>query len=76
MAKVGESPAAQALRWLKEHGGDGMFDKNGVVLAGGELAPFQRATWNTLRDLGRIEFYGGKADGGKGRGRLRVTARG
>lgn len=68
------SSPVQALAWLKARGGDGMFDINGVVLAQGENAPFQRRTWNVLRDLGHVEFYGGKANGGKGRGRLRVCS--
>lgn len=59
----------QALKWLSDHGGDGMFDKNGVVLAAGESAPFRRSTWNALARLGNVEFYGGK----RGRSRLKVT---
>ena len=55
-------------------GGDGVFDRHGIALAQGETAPVVRATWNTLRDAGLIEFYGGKADGGSGYGRLRLTA--
>lgn len=60
-----------ALDWLKKHNGDGCFDKNGVVLAAGESAPFMRSTWNGLRDLGLVEFYN---PAGKGYGRLRVSA--
>lgn len=60
-----------ALKWLKEHNGDGYFDKFGVVLAAGESAPFMRSTWNALRDAGLIEFYN---PAGKGRGRIRVSA--
>lgn len=59
-----------ALKWFNEHGGDGMFDKNGVLLAGGESGPHTRSTWNALSGHGLVEFYGGK----KGRGRMRVTA--
>jgi len=62
----------EALKWLEKRGGDGCFDQNGVVLAMGESAPFTRATWNKLRDAGKIEFYGGKQQGGTGRGRLRI----
>lgn len=62
-----------ALEWFAKHGGDGMFDNNGVVLAGGESAPFMRMTWNTLRDAGLVEFYNPT---GKGRGRLRLTDEG
>lgn len=50
-----------ALRWLREHNGDGLFDNNGVLLAAGERAPVMRSTWNKLRDIGFVEFYeGGK----------------
>ena len=59
-----------ALRWLREHNGDGVFDNHGVVLAAGELAPFTRSTWNALRDRGFVEMY---KPTGKGRGRLRLT---
>lgn len=59
-----------ALRWLSEHNGDGIFDRNGVLLAAGELAPFMRSTWNALGALGLVEFYN---PAGKGRGRLRLT---
>jgi len=59
-----------AVKWLSEHNSDGMFDKNGVLLAAGETAPFCRSTWNALRDLGLIEFY---KPTGKGRGRARIV---
>lgn len=49
-------PQRAALKWLRDHGGSGCFDKNGVLLAGGELAPFMRSTFNTLRQLGFVEF--------------------
>lgn len=61
-----------AFEWLEKHGGDGCFDKNGVVLAMGESAPFTRHTWNALCDAGRIIFYGGRRDGQRGYGRLKV----
>ncbi|TAK50257.1 MAG: hypothetical protein EPO23_03360 [Xanthobacteraceae bacterium] len=67
------APVAQALDWLRRHGADGMFDKNGVLLASGDLAPFMRSTWNALRDLGLVEFY--NPTPGKGRGRVRLTQR-
>ncbi|MBN8292843.1 hypothetical protein JI664_12785 [Rhodobacter sp. NTK016B] len=60
----------EALKWLTDHGGDAIFDRNGVALAMGESAPFTRSTWNALRDLGHVEFYN---PAGKGRGRLRVS---
>ena len=59
-----------ALKWLSDHGGDGMFDKNGVLLAAGESAPVRRVTWNNLRDLGKVEMYGGP----RGRSRVRVKS--
>jgi len=59
---------ADALKWLKARNGDGILDKHGVVLAAGESAHFMRSTWNGLRDLGKVEFYGGK----HGRGRIRI----
>jgi hypothetical protein len=58
-----------AFRWLRERGGDGCFDKHGVVFARGESAPFMRSTWNLLRDIGLVEFYNPV---GKGRGRIRA----
>lgn len=61
---------ADALEWLRKRGGDGIFDRHGVVLAASETAPVVRATWNALAKLGKVEFY---KPTGKGRGRLRVT---
>ena len=58
-----------ALKWLKEHTGDGAFNKYGVVLAAGETAPFMRITWNALKDLGLVEFYNPYD---KGYGRIRI----
>lgn len=60
---------AAALKWLREHTGDGCFDRNGALLAAGESAPFMRSTWNALRDAGKVEIY---KPAGKGRGRCRV----
>lgn len=62
-----------ALKWLRQHNGDGLFDFNGIAVAGGELAPIMRATWNALKAAGLVDFYNPT---GKGRGRLRVTAAG
>lgn len=69
-----KAPVALALDWLRERGGDGVFDRNGVVLASGERAPFMRSTWNALCDLGIVEFY--NPTPGKGRGRVRLTSKG
>lgn len=60
-----------ALKWLRDHNGDGCLDKYGVVFARGETAYFMRSTWNALRDLGHVEFYNPQM---KGRGRIRVVA--
>lgn len=61
-----------ALAWLRERGGDGIFDRHGVLLASGETAPVGRVTWNALRDLGLVEFYRPHA---RGASRCRLTAR-
>jgi hypothetical protein len=52
----------QALKWLTEHGGDGVFAgrDHQALLAQGETAPFMRSTWNALARQGRIEFYGNR----------------
>jgi hypothetical protein len=63
---------ADALKWLRDRGGDAVFDKNGVALACGELAPVVRSTWNALNLAGQVEFYN---PAGKGRGRVRVVAK-
>ena len=59
-----------AVNWLRLHGGDGLFDRDGVLVAAGERAPFMRSTWNHLRDVGYVEFY---KPTGSGRGRVRLT---
>jgi hypothetical protein len=63
-----------ALKWLKDRGGDGCFDRHGVAFAQGETAPVTRHTWNGLAEAGLLEFYGGRRDGGRGYGRLRLIA--
>lgn len=67
---------AEALEWLAERGGDGCFTKCGCVLAQGDIAPHERKTWNALAALGRVKFYGGRRDGGKGRGRIGLVEAG
>lgn len=57
-----------ALRWLKEHNGDGMFDVHRVLLAAGESAPAMYTTWVKLEEAGFVEFY-------QGRKRLRLVSR-
>ncbi|RWQ56542.1 MAG: hypothetical protein EOS82_03340 [Mesorhizobium sp.] len=61
------SPAClSALKWLRHRNGDGVFDRNQVLVAAGESAPIMRSTWNKLADAKLVEFY-------HGRRRLRVT---
>lgn len=57
-----------ALRWLKQHNGDGLFSRDGVLLAAGERAPVMRSTWNALERAGFVEFYAERK-------RLRAVAR-
>jgi hypothetical protein len=57
-----------ALLWLRNRNGDGMFDRSGVLRAGGQRAGVMRSTWNKLRDAGLVETYNRK--------RLRVIAEG
>lgn len=49
----------KALDWLRERGGDGLFNRHGVLMARGELAPHMRATWNKLIAAGELEKYDG-----------------
>ncbi|RWQ12365.1 hypothetical protein [Mesorhizobium sp.] len=55
-----------ALKWLRNRNSDGVFDRNQVLVAGGERAPIMRSTWNKLADAELVEFY-------HDRRRLRVT---
>lgn len=59
-------PQRSALLWLINRNGTGIFDKNGVLVAGGERAPIMRSSWNALVKAGAIEFA-------KDRKRLTVT---
>lgn len=65
-----------ALKWLALRNGDGLFDKNGVLVAACESAPVRRSTWNKLIAYGLIEHYRPCHVGPGGRGRLRITERG
>lgn len=63
----------RALKWLRDRGGDGVFDKTRVLVAAGERSGDDHegamyATWVALERQGLVEFYGGK----NGRGRLRI----
>lgn len=46
-----------ALKWFRNRGGDGVFDKNQVLVARGERAPVMRATWTRLAEDDLVEFY-------------------
>ncbi len=41
-----------ALKWLAHRNGEGVFNRDGVLMAGGDLAPVQRRTWARLTSLG------------------------
>jgi len=58
-----------ALRWLRNRNGDGVFDRNQVLIVCGERAPVMRSTWSRLELLGFVERYHDKR-------RLRVTKAG
>jgi hypothetical protein len=55
-----------ALLWLRNRNSDGVFDRNQVLVAGGEKAPVMRGTWTKLEKVGAVEFY-------HDRRRVRVT---
>jgi len=61
-----------ALKWLKEHGGDGCRQGpcRQQVLAQGEIAPFMWSTFTALALLGMVDLYG-RPDW-----RVRVTPKG
>lgn len=58
-----------ALKWLRNRNGDGVFDRNQVLIAGGEPAPVMRSTWTRLERFGLVERYLENR-------RLRLTAEG
>jgi hypothetical protein len=59
----------EALEWFSHHNGDGAFaNRGGTLLAGGEIAPHTRSTFNALISGGYIEKYDRK--------RIRLTAAG
>lgn len=58
MPKVTD-PQQQALVKLKEHGGEGVLDKHGKVVAGGaRLTGFDPVTWLRLLTTGHLEVRG------------------
>lgn len=48
------SAQKSALLWLRNRNGEGVFLRNGTLLAGGDIAPVMRATWNKLKDDGHV----------------------
>lgn len=46
----------EALTWLFDRNSSGVFTKTNQVLAGGDIGPFMRATWNRLEGMGLIAF--------------------
>lgn len=46
-----------ALKWFKNRGGDGMFDKTNCLIARGERAGVMRGTWSILEKAGYVERY-------------------
>lgn len=57
-----------ALLWLRNRNADGVFQRNGTLLAAGDIGPVMRSTWKHLISLGHLETYDGK--------RVRVTESG
>jgi len=56
----------KALSWLKDRGHSGVIDRHGRVLAAGETASFDAATWLRLVASGHVE-------GGHGRLAINVN---
>lgn len=54
-----------ALKWLRNRNGDGVFDRNNVLIAAGEPAPVMLSTWKHLETMHMVERYNVR--------RLRVT---
>jgi hypothetical protein len=69
MLKMPTPSMKSALLWLRRRNGDGMFGRDGVLVAAGERAPVMRATWNRLCMEKFTEEY-------EGRKRLRITEAG
>lgn len=51
-------PQRQALEWLQERGGNGVVNRYGKVMASGEIAGFDAATWLRLICAGLIVSEG------------------
>lgn len=47
-----------ALKWLKNRGGDGVFDRTQCLIAAGERAGVNRSTWSKLEAFGMVYRYG------------------
>lgn len=57
MSSALTKPQKAALKWLKNRGGDGVFDKTQCLIAAGERAGVMRGTWSILERAGMIERY-------------------
>ncbi len=55
-----------ALTWLHDHGGDGVIDKYGRIVAQGEVAKFDSSTWLRLVAAGHLRSLAS--------GRLSITS--
>lgn len=47
----------EALQWLREHNGDGVFMRGNIVMAAGKIGPHKWSTWKALIENGRCEKY-------------------
>jgi hypothetical protein len=68
MSKLTDSQKS-ALKWFKNRGGDGMFDKTNCLIARGERAGVMRGTWSVLEKAGLVERY-------QNNKRVRITEQG
>ncbi len=55
IAKTLTPSQVRALRWLADHGGSGVIDQYGRVVASGEIAKFDGSTWLRLASINFID---------------------
>lgn len=46
----------EALTWLNDHNGSGVFTNTQQLLAGGKIGPFMRSTWNVMEALSVVTY--------------------
>ena len=68
MGRITDAQKA-ALKWLKNRGGDGVFDKTRCLIARGERAGVMRVSWARLEQAGLVERYASNK-------RMRITRAG